>query len=47
MTIMDKNYIPPQVEVIRMDSYMAPLCASGGNYHVESGVFDFDSDTSD
>jgi hypothetical protein len=44
MTKMRENYIPPQIEVIRMSRYSEAICISGESYEIESGDFDADSD---
>ena len=41
---MRENYIPPQIEVIRMSRYSEAICFSGESYEIESGDFDADSD---
>ena len=44
MTKVREMYIPPQMEVIRMHSYLEAICVSGESYEIESGDFDPDSD---
>ena len=41
---MKEKYISPKTDVIRMDCYLAPICISGEDYSIESGVFDPESD---
>lgn len=41
---MKESYISPQIEILRMDSLMGPICISGEDYSIEPGVFDLDSD---